>query len=513
MNINNYIYALLIGVGNYVELNIPNLPSYRMDLVLIATALINGLKCNQENIRIMAGEDSNGIVNADDFVREIGRFGKSLSEQDTFLFYFSGHGSAKTLAFSNLQLDQQSVIDYIDKIPCKNKIVFLDCCYSGNFRSLEAKHVDIEKSINEFVGHGIAVYASSSADELSRIAIEGNHSVFTGALATALISKNIVHKGKIELNDIYKETNRLVMAWNRKYPDKKQNPIYRSSIGGTIYFQVADYKEYVSPSYTLHNKIYDVVNTKPLNSSKEKRLCAFVVLHERATDELLIKITKEIANWLKDADVYTSKSSEEKFRNIPVSAIWCYFGNDERDIVNSCHQYYTIWAKPEVRKTYFRVNSNSRIVDDIYIFENSSYALVKKMQENTVPRAEYINRCKDFLKLFIDMAADFLIDLQEVENKLFSYEKLQIKYGNWIQMVKKEFISLSDLDVAPDDLHDWVEEILKMAGSVVDVSILLEGNRETKSITAREEWLISHATKQYYESVERLKELEQGISM
>lgn len=149
----------------------------------------------------------------------------------------------------------------------------------------------------------------------------------------------------------------------------------------------------------------------------------------------------------------------------------------------------------------------------IYIFENGSYKLVKKMQKNTVPRAEYINRCKEFLKLFIDMAADFLIDIQEVENKLFTYDKLQIKYGNWIQRVKKEFISLSDLEVAPDDLHDWVEEILKMAGSVVDVSILLEGNRETKSITEREEWLISHATKQYYESVERLKELEQGISM
>ena len=53
MNINNHIYALLVGVGNYVELNIPNLPSYRKDLLLIATALINGLKCNQENIRII----------------------------------------------------------------------------------------------------------------------------------------------------------------------------------------------------------------------------------------------------------------------------------------------------------------------------------------------------------------------------------------------------------------------------------------------------------------------------
>lgn len=510
---NNHIFALLVGVGNYTELNIQNLPSYKKDLELIDTALVNGLKCNQENIRIMAGEDNNGVVNVNDFVREIGNFGKKISKQDTLIFYFSGHGSIKTLVFSNSQLDRQSVINYIDKISCKNKIVFLDCCYSGNYDLLQAKHIDIEKSIDDFVGHGIAVYASSSADELSRIATEGNHSVFTGALATALISKNIVHKGKIELNNIYKETNRLVMAWNRKYPDKKQNPIYRSSIGGTIYFQVADYNEYVPKNYSFHNERYDVVRTKPLNSSRERRLCAFVVLHEIAKDEMLVKITKEIANWLKDVDVYSSKRSEDKFKNTPVSAIWCYFGNDESDIVNGNHQYYTIWAKPDVRDIYFRVNSNSRIVDDIYIFENGAYTLVKKIQGNTTPRAEYIMKCKEFLKLFIDMAADFLVDFQEIENKMFTYKVLQTKYGQWIQNVRSEFISLSDIEVAPNDLHDWVEEILKMAGSVLDISIMLEGDRETKSITSREEWLITHATKQYYESIERLKELEHDIVM
>lgn len=82
------------------------------------------------------------------------------------------------------------------------------------------------------------------------------------------------------------------------------------------------------------------------------------------------------------------------------------------------------------------------------------------MQEKVMSREEYIKKCKDFLKLFIDMAEDFFIDFQEVANKTLTYEKLQIKYGKWIKQVKKEFISLSDMDVAPDDLHDWVEEIL-----------------------------------------------------
>lgn len=510
---NNNIFALLVGVGNYTELNIPNLPSYRTDLTLMSDALIKGLKCNREHIRIMAGEDYNGIVNVNDFVQGIGNFGRRLSKQDTFIFYFSGHGSADTLTFSNSHLNQQSVIDYIDKIPCKNKIVFLDCCYSGNFEPLEAKHINMEKSVDYFAGHGIAIYASSSANELSGIGSDGNHSVFTWALASAVTSKYIIHNGKIELNDIYKETDRLIRDWNRKNPGKKQNPVYRSSIGGTIYFQAEDRDEYKSEKHSFNGDEYDVISVKPLNSSREKRLCAFVVLHEKADDKLLVRITGEIAERLKEAQVYLCKSSEEKYKDKPVSVVWCYFGNSESDIVNGNHQYYTIWALPDMRKTYFHVNNNSRTVDDVYIYENRSYDLIKRMQENTISEAEYVKKCREFLKLFIDMAEDFLIDLQEADNGFLSYEQLQIKYADRMNTVKRDYISLTDMEAAPDGLHDWVKEILLMSGCVLDLSILLEGDMLSKRITEREKWLIDNARKQYNESIERIKKTEKELNI
>lgn len=37
--INNNIYALLIGVGDYKKIKITDLPSYRMDVALIGTGL------------------------------------------------------------------------------------------------------------------------------------------------------------------------------------------------------------------------------------------------------------------------------------------------------------------------------------------------------------------------------------------------------------------------------------------------------------------------------------------
>ena len=111
--------------------------------------------------------------------------------------------------------------------------------------------------------------------------------MFAGALSSAMISPSIVHKGQISLEDIYRETQRLVHAWNIKNPGKEQHPIYRSSMGGTAYFKVMEYKPYEPEQISVENEKYIVTNVKPLSKMSEKRLSAFVILKiEASTDEL-----------------------------------------------------------------------------------------------------------------------------------------------------------------------------------------------------------------------------------
>lgn len=224
--INNNIYALLIGVGDYKKIKITDLPSYRMDVALIGTGLTSGLKCMQEHIRFMAGEDNDGVVSISSLAKGVDSFKRALSTEDTFIFYFSGHGSSENLVFSDGQVDQQSVINYIDQLPCKNKIVILDCCYSGRFETSGANHLSIEQSLDMFAGHGIAVYASSSDDEVSRLGPNGNHSMFTGALSSAIISPSIVHKGQIAFLKI----NMYKDLCNNE-DNVKSNPIIRAFAG------------------------------------------------------------------------------------------------------------------------------------------------------------------------------------------------------------------------------------------------------------------------------------------
>ena len=72
--------------------------------------------------------------------------------------------------------------------------------------------------------------------------------------------------------------------------------------------------------------------------------------------------------------------------------------------------------------------------------------------------------------------------------------------------VREKYILLSGMDAAPDDLLEWADEIMDLAGWIVDMSLMLDGE-----IGAREAWLINNALRQYNESLIRLKNIEKDL--
>lgn len=509
---NNNVYALIIGTGDYEEMNIVNLPTYRMDLTMIGSAIMSGLKVPKDNVRILAGEDNNGYVRTLDIAKAISNFQSLLTEEDTFIFYYSGHGKDGNLILSNGQLELQSVINYVEKLPSKNKIAILDCCYSGKFETQGAHQMHFYDTVEDFAGHGIAIMASSAANEVSRLGPGNNHSMFTGALSTAIAMNKRIEKGRLSLNAINEEMQFLVSAWNKQNPSKEQQPIFRTSMGGTIYFQVEEYTPYQTMTFEKEAESYRIVSVEPLSSLEEKRLCAFVIPKNHCELTDLPLITKEVAGQIKYAEIFSTDKSEKQFERMPATAVWCYFGRDESDIVNHLHFAYTIWARDKkTQDKYFKSNRNAIVIDDIYVFENKSYDMLKKMQEPTVSREQFIDDNRKLLASIINMAELFIVDLQEVVNKTITIEKMQQKYEDWIIRVRKRYLRLTDGDIAPDDLHDWSEEIVSLAGWILDLSLLLENRKDDGIIGEREMWLIKNAIKHYHESLEKLKELEVNI--
>ena len=501
---NKNVFAVMIGVGDYEGIGIANLPAYRMDLAMLGTALENGLKVPPDNIRIVAGEGHNGYVTTTALAHAIADFKSKLGSEDIFIFYFSGHGRDRNIIFSNGQVELQSVIDFIGRLPARSKVVILDCCCSGSFSGSGARSMRFEELVSDFAGKGIAVMASSAADEAARLGPDGNHSMFTGALSAAISLNRKMHEGKVSLNDIYEETMFFVNAWNKKNPGKEQKPVFRSSIGGTLYFRAQEYHPYHPMQVRYETEAYRLVRVKPLSSGMTKRLAAFVITE--CGKDSLPAIAKEIAERIKYAEVYESEAGERRFEGSPARAIWVYYGRDESDIINSLHFAYTIWAADdETRRKYFRENKCAAVMAGIYVFENSSYDLLKKMQQPAKSREAFIADHRRLLAMIISLAEEFVYDLQEVANGTCTMEEMQERYGDWIRTVNRRFIQLSDEDVPPDDLHDWSEAIYELACRVSDMSLLLENRRGEGQVGEHEQWLIKNAVKRYHEAMENLR--------
>ena len=97
------IRALLVGVCEYLKIKCSPLPLCKNDLFAMRIALVQGLNVNSDNI-LLCGET--GIVTKSELVTSIHTALKDATEDDTFIFYFSGHGGKNCLVLSDSLIDR-----------------------------------------------------------------------------------------------------------------------------------------------------------------------------------------------------------------------------------------------------------------------------------------------------------------------------------------------------------------------------------------------------------------------
>lgn len=183
------IKVLLAGICEYPVLKYPSLPFCKNDLYVLQNALVRGLKVDIRNIFICG---DNGIVTLSELINKFNIIFSNIAEEDTFIFYFSGHGGKNSLALSDGLLELQSLIDWIEKFKCKNKIIILDSCHSGSFSINSIPQIEITEMVENFAGHGYAVLASCSSEQFSGFNIDKKISLYTSFLCEALTSKYLV---------------------------------------------------------------------------------------------------------------------------------------------------------------------------------------------------------------------------------------------------------------------------------------------------------------------------------
>lgn len=233
--------VLLVGVCEYLTIKCPFLPMCKNDLFAMKKALVKGLNISPSNIHL-SGET--GIVTKNDFIASIYTVLKDISENDTFIFYFSGHGGKNCLVLSDSLIELQDLLNTMEQVQTKNKIAIIDSCHLGGFSLENIPTVNIDKTVEHFAGRGFAVLASCGANQSSGFDEANEISLYTSFVCDALTAHFLIRKGKKSLEAINEAIFHFAEVSNRKGKHNFQQPVFRSSIGGTIFFDVEEYSPY-----------------------------------------------------------------------------------------------------------------------------------------------------------------------------------------------------------------------------------------------------------------------------
>ncbi|MBC9783484.1 caspase family protein [Heliobacterium chlorum] len=142
------------------------------------------------------------------------------------LFYFSGHGSITTTggyiatqdaAKYDVGISMDDILHLANDSPAKDKIIILDCCFSGAMGSpVHAGGGNIAR-----LGDGLTVLTASRSTE-SSIELDGG-GLFTSLLVDALRGGAADLLGNITPGGIYSYIDKALGAWD-------QRPIFKTNV-------------------------------------------------------------------------------------------------------------------------------------------------------------------------------------------------------------------------------------------------------------------------------------------
>jgi metacaspase-1 len=192
--------ALLVGVADYAH--VPPLPDMvRRDAIDIAAALsaseVSGY--NPTAVKLLINERATAAAIRD----ELAQAALAMSEGETFLFYFSGHGArvkvgateqsclvpyeANLNDLAGTVLLDSELLFLLNTIPAKRQVVMLDACHSGGVGTLKGMVTAPARGFDGLAnGSGRVLFCSSRPDEVSLALSTMENSVFTAVLLDAL---------------------------------------------------------------------------------------------------------------------------------------------------------------------------------------------------------------------------------------------------------------------------------------------------------------------------------------
>lgn len=507
------VKALIVGVSDYTLIGAKNLPFCQNDITIMQNVLENGLKAEANDL-IVCGE--NAVVTSNDFINALNTLERIATVDDTVIFYFSGHGTTQSsnhyLVFSDKIIGTQEIIKFIEKIKAKSKIIILDSCMSGNFAIDGVVAFNIGETVNEFAGKGYAVLASSNAVQYSYAHPDKPVSLFTSFLCEALEDKHIIKNGKKSLYDINRLISLYLEIWNKRNPSKQQQPIFRTNMGGTIFFEVEECIPYLRNNMFEDTERYVIYDVKPMHSIA-KRYSVSVILKEPFSFDEMWHISIEIIEKIKKVEIYSNAVSEKRWFGQEANIIWIYYARDESDIVNSNYICQATWVDDEQDKQHwYSLDENSFIKDNIHFNIYSYYELLKDFNiKNTGDRKKLLFEGREITKRLITLAEKVIALFNELKNNEITEEVMSQQMETLIPKITKAYFEETSLSIAPDELHNWKQGISNLAATIHDFTYFYNSEFMLQRTSKNRLACMDMTIRRYYDELEQLKCLEKQI--
>jgi hypothetical protein len=230
-----HAYALVVGdnVGG------PGQTPLRFaedDARSVASVLTELGRYDASDVRVLLRPDAARLLAAVDDVAARARANAAHGDQTQVLFYFSGHARANAVNLGNEELSLTSLRDRLRAVPSTITIVVLDACQSGSFSRVKGAEPAADFSYNSVAGitqKGLAVMASSTAEELSQESDELKASYFTHHLVTGLRGAGDSDgDGRVSLDEAYRYAYRRTLASTARTQVGEQHVTLETNLAG-----------------------------------------------------------------------------------------------------------------------------------------------------------------------------------------------------------------------------------------------------------------------------------------
>ena len=508
------IRAIILGVSDYSQLQAGNLPFCTNDIKAVEKAFVKGLNVSPLNIEVYGKK---GTVLNDEFICALDKLSKISNDNDTILFYFSGHGVSMStghhLVLSDEYIKTQDIIKRMEEISAKNKIIILDCCNAGDFHINNTAIFNINDTANEFSGKGYAVIASSNASQSSYNHPENSLSLFTSFLCWALNGTHLIKEGKKSLYDIKKLLFMYLEVWNKNNPDRIQTPIFRANMGGTIFFDVKKYTPYNVGQFYEETDTYIIYSVEPTHHGTAKRFRVQAILKTPSSFEEISLIKHEIVDKIKFAKIYNNKITEKLWRRKPANLVSCFFGLDEEDVLNNNYFCITTWAdETQDRDWWYRIYKNTEIINDIHFKYRTNYQFQKTyISERIGTTEDLVAKTKSLIREMVTLAEQIIIQYSEFANGEKSERELAEAISKLTPDIKRIYSEQGNLDIAPKELKEWSECCMCLSGTIHDFTFYYNQKAIAERTPENRKACMDMSIEQYYKDFEHYKKLEEEI--